>query len=323
VIAPRPSFRPTAHRVVIAANPYAGSRSRVAEIGAIADSLEDHELEVEILTDLDLIARRAEAYYEGGGLRALVAAGGDGTVATLANLTSPEVPLAIIPFGTENLLAKHLGLTSDPAAMTRLLTTGVPMRFDAGRANGRLFALMLGCGFDAEVVRRFHRERSGNISHFDYAKPILDSMRSYRYPEIRVSVEEQLAESNGPGARQSQWHTISARWAFVANLPEYARGLRIVPEARGRDGLLDVCTFRRGTVLRGLWYLSRIACGWHRRMSDRTLAQCRRLRLEADEAVPYQMDGDPGGFLPVEIEVLPERLKLLVPVKWASEYRDT
>jgi diacylglycerol kinase family enzyme len=51
----------------------------------------------------------------------------------------------------------------------------------------------------------------------------------------------------------------------------------------------------------------------HRRLGDWTERKIRRLRIESDSPVPYQLDGDPGGMLPVEIETLPKRLTLIVP----------
>jgi diacylglycerol kinase family enzyme len=179
---------------------------------------------------------------------------------------------------------------------------------DAGQANGQLFLLMLGCGFDAEVVRRIHADRTGNITHFSYFKPILDSIRHYSYPELRITALEAPPDSPPKEVR--------AAWAFVANLPRYAAGLAIVPDADGTDGCLDVCTFKEGSFLSGLMYLAGVVTGQHRSWSDCVTLRARQLRIEADVPVPYQVDGDPGGYLPVEIQVVPQRLTLLVPADW-------
>jgi diacylglycerol kinase family enzyme len=106
---------------------------------------------------------------------------------------------------------------------------------------------------------------------------------------------------------------LRARWVFAVNLPQYAVGLRIAPRALGNDGLLDVCTFRAGSLWNGLRYLGGVILGRHEHWPDFVSVRTSRLRIESDEAVPYQLDGDPGGTLPLEIEVQPDRVTLICP----------
>jgi diacylglycerol kinase family enzyme len=101
---------------------------------------------------------------------------------------------------------------------------------------------------------------------------------------------------------------------FGFNLPLYALGLPIAPDASAADGLLDVCTFERGkvwSVLRYFWHVQR---GAHSALDDTVIMHSRRFRLEAQESVtiPYQVDGDFGGMLPLDVEVLSGELRLLV-----------
>ena len=97
------------------------------------------------------------------------------------------------------------------------------------------------------------------------------------------------------------------------NLPQYARGLRFAPAAVGTDGLLDVCAFGRGSLGAHLWHVLGVIAGQQGRLKDCTMRQAARLRIEADAPVPYQIDGDLGGWLPVDVEILPGRMRLLVP----------
>jgi diacylglycerol kinase family enzyme len=171
---------------------------------------------------------------------------------------------------------------------------------------------MAGCGFDAEVVRRLHSERKGNIHHFSYAKPILEAISQYEYPELRVY----YAPADSEGTEMTA--EITARWVFVVNLPRYAGGLSFAPQASGTDGLLDVCTFKAGSLLNGLMYLGGVILGQHEGMQDFTHVQTRRLRVEAAGPAPFQLDGDPGGELPAEFSVAPGRIQLLVSALWSK-----
>jgi diacylglycerol kinase family enzyme len=282
----------------------------------LAELLREAGLVVRVLTEIDQFAEEAETLHRAGQLRAVVAAGGDGTVGLIAHRTSPGVAIAILPLGTENLLARQLGISSDAAAVCNAILRGKTRRLDAGQVQGRLFLLMVGCGFDAEVVRRLHGSRSGHIHHLSYVKPILQSIRNYDYPDLRVYCESPAATSDGEGGSRAGCEgpvCLTAKWVFAVNLPRYAMGLRIAPEAQGDDGLLDVGTFERGSLWQGLRYLAGITLGWHVGWPDFALNRVRRVRVESDEPVPYQLDGDPGGYLPVEIEVLPRRLTVVVP----------
>jgi diacylglycerol kinase family enzyme len=107
---------------------------------------------------------------------------------------------------------------------------------------------------------------------------------------------------------------------FAFNLPCYAGGLPFAPEADGTDGLLDVCTLRRGSTRHGLYYLAALAVRRHQRLADCRVFRSSRLRVEAEGEVPYQLDGDFAGYLPVEVDVVPDRLSLLVPSGGVSRF---
>ncbi len=303
-----------AREVLIAVNSQAGVRDRQVIAHELARHLADSGFAVSIPESIDELADLAAQKLAARTLRAVVAAGGDGTISLIANRTSPGTPLAILPLGTENLLARHLEITPDPQQIARQIAGGYCVSLDAGQAAGRIFTLMAGCGFDAEVVRRLHHNRTGNIHHLSYAKPILDSIRKYQYPELRVRYAP--AES----CESELTAEIAARWVFVINLPRYAGGLSFAPEASGTDGLLDLCTFKEGSLWSGLVYLSGVMLGQHESMQDFARVQTRHLRIESTGPAPYQLDGDPGGELPVDISCLPGRLTLLVSPTWAERH---
>lgn len=302
-VASRP--HPAARRVLISANPRAGSRSRHDGIAAIDAALTRAGYDVRLSTQLDELAGLAAAGWKTGELRAVVAVGGDGTASVVRNHVPLAVPLVPVPMGTENLLGRFVGQGVDPDAVCRTLDDGVVVGLDLGRANGKHFLLMISAGFDAEVVRSLHLNRRGNITRAAYLLPTLQAIRSYGYPPLRVYSD---------GASGSRDAAIECRWLFGFNLPLYALGLPIAPDAVATDGLLDVCTFERGSawsVLRYLWHVKR---GCHLALADAALKQYGRFRLEGPNSpeIAYQLDGDYGGTLPVDVDVLPGELRLLV-----------
>ena len=303
-----------AQRVLIGVNPRAGAQDRMPFVDRLERELNDRGFEVDVFVDVNRLAEESAAALAAGELRAVVAAGGDGTLRLIAERTLPGTPLLVLPLGTENLLARYLELPAEPIQLAAVVADGLVVHFDAGRAGSRLFALMAGCGFDADVVRRLHAARQGHIHHLSYARPILDSILEYNYPELRVRYAPADAASDAELSEET-----AARWVFVVNLPRYAGGLNFSPQASEVDGLLDVCTFKEGSLWHGLMYLGGVMLGQHEGMQDFVRVQTRRLRIEAAGPAPYQLDGDPGGELPVEVCVVPGRLTLLVARKWAEQ----
>ncbi len=307
--------------VVIAANPKSGagpSGSRIAELqGAITAAGYQCRVEhsLEALLEQCIVRDRA------GDLRAVVSAGGDGTAEALANILPSHVPLLLFPLGTENLLAKHLRITGDVRQACDILHRDQRLALDVGSANGKLFLVMLSCGFDAEVVRRMHAVRTGHINRWSYARPILSSLLGYRFPQLGWSVGTMPGEMPAQGQPVDAEQTLRhAAWLFVFNVPRYAAALNFCPQADPTDGLLDVCTFQCSGIVAGFGYLARLWHGSHQRMRGFSHTRCGRLEIPAPIDnngrtldVPYQLDGDPGGLLPLKIEVLPARLTLLVP----------
>lgn len=294
--------------VLVALNPRSGGQERSGLIRDCLQAIEFKGFKAIAETSVEALCELAHEERAAGRLRAVVSAGGDGTLALWANRLPSDVAIAVLPLGTENIVAKCLGCRASAADLATTLAEGREVQWDAGVANGRIFLAMLGAGFDAEVVRRLHSARRGHISYLSYVSPILQTIATYRYPEMRIVVwPEEGAE---PIA-------LPARWAFIANLARYALGLEFCPTAEPSDGLLDGAFFARSGLLSGLRYLWKIRRGRHVADPSVRCVSGVRFRLESEQPAAYQLDGDPGGVLPVEVSVAPGRLRLLVPPSYS------
>ncbi len=233
---------------------------------------------------------------------AVIVYGGDGTINETVNaLVGTEVPILPYPAGTENLLAKELRMPANPELVVEVLRRRNIRQCDVGRINGRNFLLIIGVGFDGEVVRRLTSVRTGHISHLSYFWPIWRTFWEHNFPSLRIIADgEEIV--NGPGM------------AFIGNISRYAVGLRICRDARQDDGLLDLVVFncRKQTtlMLHAAWTLLRR----HPLKGNVVYRQFKRLRIESDgSSVPTQVDGDVGPSTPLDIEVLDSRVNLLLP----------
>jgi YegS/Rv2252/BmrU family lipid kinase len=293
-----------ADHVLICVNPTAGSgsRRRQQRVRQFEEMLVQAGLTVDIHSDLDPLCRRSGQLHSEGRLRVVVGAGGDGTLHGLLNGLGAGIPLAMLPLGTENLLAQYVAQGRGLSALVRMIQTGRVVRLDAGRANGRLFLLMATAGFDADVARRLSQQRAGNIRRASYIAPILSAIRNYEYPYLQITLET-----------SDETRCWQACWCFTFNLPQYGFGMRFVPDANPSDGQLDVCTFRHGSFWNAVWYTANLYLRRHTRLDDCVTGTGRRITVEADTPVPYELDGDFSGWLPLELDVVPNRLTLLMP----------
>jgi len=236
----------------------------------------------------------------------VIAWGGDGTVREIASaLVGSEVPILACPVGTENLLAKELRVPSHPARMALVAAAGRTAEFDLGIVNDHTFLMIMGVGFDGEVVRRLATVRRGHITHLSYFWPIWRTFWEHDFPRIRVVADgEEVFDDYG--------------LAFVGNISRYAVGLRICRDAEYDDGLLDLVVFscqkQTALVLHAAWTLLRR----HPLKGNVIYRRFRQARIEAEPSVPSQVDGDLGPDTPLEIALHPGKLRLLVPPPRAS-----
>ena len=287
--------------VVVAANPYSGSRANrervrdlttaLGERGYDARAVWTPEERAAVMGDAELMQR----------CRCIVAAGGDGTVHTLIN-DRPSAPLAVLPLGTENIFAREYGFTLDMELLAGRIARGETRTIDLGRVGERRFSLMLGVGIDADVAHRLARWRAQGaklkrVSYLSYINPGLSSLWRYAYPELEIDAD---------GER------MTGAYALIFNIPRYALGLPIAPGARADDGLLDWVVFRKPGKFRLLGYIVSVLGRSHLQRSDVRHGRAKRIRITGVKDAPVQVDGDPFGTTPVEAEVVPSALTVVV-----------
>ncbi|MGN6811739.1 MAG: diacylglycerol/lipid kinase family protein [Thermomicrobiales bacterium] len=232
----------------------------------------------------------------------VLASGGDGTVNRVAgNMVGREIPLAILPSGTTNIIARGLGIPTDPFAVCRLIRgESIAVAIDVAAVGDRYLLHMGGAGYDAQLMavtsRAFKRG-------FGLAAYILFGARGlFDQPSVdfTILVDGRVIHERG-------W------MALVANGGEImVRGLHIGPNISSTDGLLDLVLFTaprpRDAVLSFLSILTR-----HYRSPYLRYEHGRQIEVHADPALPVEFDGDPAGETPFIVEVLPRALTVLVP----------
>ena len=232
--------------------------------------------------------------------------GGDGTVNEvvngLAERTGGTIPVALIPAGTSNSAARELGVPFDLPGAVEAAARGEVRRIDLGLANGRRFFLCCGAGPAAYIVTDLHRHRRGAISALTYLRFGVRCFLRYGFPPIEVTVDGRALEKPG-------------EMVVVSNMSHYGHPMKLTPEAAPDDGVLDVC------VIRPWWRISYpylMFAAYRHRLAKRGDVQIVRgaeilLESSGSEAAPVQIDGDPGGELPVRIGLVRRAQGFMVP----------
>jgi diacylglycerol kinase (ATP) len=232
--------------------------------------------------------------------RCVVAVGGDGTVrAVAARLAGGNVPLAVVPAGTENLAARALGFRVRTERLASALRAGVVRYIDLGvirrsRHPDHRFVIMASAGFDADVVHALDALRRGPISHASYLRPIGAVARRWRGPEVTIARDGSVCRATWCGG------------VVVANAPEYALRLNPARVADPEDGLLDAVALRCRTAIGAAGWMGRLLVGGPGPAAS--MGRDRSWQLRWDRPVPLQADGDPvpgGPCTSAEVAVMP------------------
>jgi diacylglycerol kinase (ATP) len=174
--------------------------------------------------------------------------------------------------------------------------------FDAAQCNGELFLLMAGVGIDGQIVHELDRMRRGPINYASYALPAALAIASYRYPPIQVIADEEEIFPAAPAV------------ALVANISEYGTGFPLAPHARPDDGMLDVCVIPVDSPIDAMQKFLHAAAGEHLLIEGVVYSRAKQIEITSAQPAPIQIDGDPAGYTPVRIELLPMRVPFIVPV---------
>ncbi len=240
----------------------------------------------------------------GEGFGRVVAAGGDGTVSAVAHaLVGGDVPLGIVPAGTGNLVARELGIPLSVEASVALVTglSGL-RRIDAMRISGRTYLLNAGVGINAEVIDRTSRLGKSLFGRSAYVGTAVWKVLQAKPQRLEVSVD-------------GDTRVYQATDVAISNCGILAKALNPNgPDIRVDDGRIDVCILCMKTPLDYPWYyfLKRIAPKRVNKVMHERVAS-RRVTVRSDAPLVVQADGDIIGTTPVEVEVEPLALAVLVP----------
>ncbi len=233
----------------------------------------------------------------------IIAMGGDGTINEVMNgIVFSGTPLAILPMGTTNVLAKELGIPENVAGSLERAVTGLPRKVSLGKIEtgegghsvARYFCLMAGMGFDGQAVHDVSTSLKKISGKAAYILSGMKSMFSYPPGEIVIRTEDR---------------EFTAYSAIVGKSSKYGGNLRVTPDANLLDPFLYACIFRGGKRTDILRYLFGVLKSAHLGYAD--VEYVKTSHLEVLGKVHVQIDGDYLGMTPARLSVVKDALDLV------------
>ena len=285
--------------IVFIVNPISGGKDKSGILKAVEKHLDGSLYHARVV----FTERAGQAEELSRNLKAdvVVAVGGDGTVSEVATgLLGTGKALGIIPCGSGDGLALHLGISRNPVKAVRALNAGRIARIDAARLDGRPFFCTAGVGLDADVA-------------WDFARSARRGLGTY------ISTAWGLWR-HGDRAHPYRVTTDAGTWSgpaviiTVGNANQWGNEARIVPKASLRDGLLDVTVVEPFAT----WEIPILAAQLMTGKADssRRVRSFRstRVQISRDHPGPAHCDGDPfEAGADLLLEIMPGALDVVVP----------
>lgn len=240
---------------------------------------------------------------------AVVASGGDGTVARVAYaVRDTGVPVLVFPSGTANLLANNIGNAGEPAALAKTLRSGKRVRLDMGEltyrdADGtehaRGFLTMAGAGFDADIMRGSQplKQTFGQFSYYLAALGSASSPCSH----LTMELDGRHVEADGICVLAGVWGAVNA-------------GIEIIPGSNPQDGLIDLVIVKAARPVQLLPVMLGAVFGQGIDESCVEVHRVREATISCDPPLPMQFDGEviEGATTPFTVRAIPGGLTTFV-----------
>ena len=209
------------------ANPHSGANRNRNLPELIENNLDHDQFEYE-LCFTEYAGHAIKLAREGveSGCHLVVACGGDGSVNEISSqLIGTDVVLGILPCGSGNGFATHLGIGRDVTKAIHFLNNGKVITFDSCTMNDRPFVNLAGIGFDAVVARRLHRSKLRGV--WGYLLSSLRETINFKMQPFEIQIDGQILNR-------------TCLLVEIANAPVYGYGFSIVPQAKPYDGKLEI-----------------------------------------------------------------------------------
>ncbi len=273
---------------------------RARKLEAVRRRLAEGGLEVQVAATDSAEHAAALALEAAQAGEEVVAFGGDGMVRiAAAAICGMDAVLAILPGGRGNDFAAALGIPRDPLAACEVVVTGRVRSVDAGQVDGRLFVGIASIGLESEVTP-IANEAPRIVGRAVYLAATVYGLARWRPARFELQADDET-------------YAFTGYMAAAANSGRFGGGMRLAPEARLDDGLLDVVMIEHISKPRFLRATPKVFSGTHGGEPNVHMRKANRVRLDADRPFAVYADGDEVARTPAVVTTLPRAINVRTP----------
>lgn len=290
-------------KIVFLYNPISGSRRLIPVVPIIERFVNTDLYDFSVVsTEYKGHATELAREYAAQGYDAVIAVGGDGTVnETGCGLIGTDTALGIIPCGSGNGLARHLGIPMDPYKAVKWLDKSIFTEIDYGMMEKQPFFCTCGVGFDAKVSDSFSKSSSRGV--LTYLESIMKEIATYHNETYKLSFDNSS-------------ETFEAFFITCANADQWGNNAYVAPTASLQDGLLDVIAAHPFSVVDAPLIAFQLFNKQIDRNPNVSVRKCREVTITRSQEGPAHYDGEPVTLgKEIHIELKQGGLKVLIPDK--------
>ncbi len=297
------------NRIKLIANPGSGDAAEQADnLKMVTNYFENHDVKVDVVLTKPKekatpVAKRASRK----GYKVIVAMGGDGTIeAVMRGMIGSKTRLGIIPSGTENNIAKSLGIPSDLEKACALIESDHTLKLDIGQVKtkkGKKFNFfeMATVGLSAAIYPDANKVSNGKLSH------IKDTAVTFFHQETKPKVS--LTFNN------ESKDEVETMLVMVSNTPIFGKNFNVAPQASLQDGLLDISVYPEFSKVELIHYYAAVMDGGYSGEKRVQHYQARKLKIKTSPKLDVMADGVALGKGTVTIKVRPSALRVITQLE--------
>jgi YegS/Rv2252/BmrU family lipid kinase len=288
--------------ILFIVNPTAGKGRAKTLVPFIEDECRKGQIEYEIkYTSAPLDGTSIGAWGAAEGYERIVAVGGDGTVNDVLNgIARTSAALGVIPGGSGNDFIRSINKHKEMKKIINDNIYGKIVKSDIGICNGKYFINVASSGFDAQVVMETQNAKKIFSGSLAYIAAVIKTIFMYKGRKAKIKIDNLVFEEN-------------TLLVAVANGKYYGGGMLPAPKAEMDDGYFDICHIKHVGKAKMLILFPKFIKGKHESIKEVSMYKGKEIRIEANEELPVNMDGETFYSRQIEFGIIPMGINIIIP----------